>query len=163
MVCSCIVNTPIGEMRASAENGKLSGLWFVGQKYYPAQSHEWPEDGDCPVFGSLRGWLSDYFAGKNPAPAIDLEPGGTDFQKSVWAALLKIPYGTLATYGEIAKQVGCKCARAIGGAVGHNPISILIPCHRVIGSNGDLTGYAGGIGKKEALLSIERARFTVFA
>ena len=155
MIYTCLINSPIGEIRASAENDALTGLWFVGQKYYPPQTEAWISDYDYPVFESLRSWLSDYFAGKCPKQTIKLNPRGTDFQRFVWDTLLKIPYGQLTTYGEIAKRLGCKSARAVGGAVGHNPISILIPCHRVIGSNGSITGYAGGIDKKRVLLQIE--------
>ena len=155
MIYTCLINTNIGEVRASAENGALTGLWFVGQKHYPAQTDSWIESKEYPVFELLRGWLSDYFEGKRPETNIKLNPSGTDFQKSVWEMLLKIPYGQTTTYGEIAKRLNCKSARAVGGAVGHNPISILIPCHRVIGSNGNITGYAGGIDKKRVLLQIE--------
>jgi len=139
----------------SAENGALTGLWFTGQKHYPSQTETWVNDSNYPVFESLRSWLSGYFAGKCPKQTIKLNPHGTDFQRSVWDVLLKIPYGQFTTYGEIAKQLGYKSARAVGGAVGHNPISILIPCHRVIGTNGNITGYAGGVDKKRALLKIE--------
>ena len=156
MIYTCLINTPIGEIRTAAENGALIGLWFTGQKYYPVQVGTWVNNQDYSVFESLRDWLSDYFAGRCPGQAIELNPGGTDFQRSVWEALLRIPYGHVTTYGEIAKQLGCKSARAVGGAVGHNPISILIPCHRVIGSNGNITGYAGGIDKKRALLKMEQ-------
>ena len=156
MTYTCLIKSPIGEIRASAKNGMLTGLWFVGQKYYPVQIDTWINDSNYRVFDLLRSWLSDYFVGGRPKQVIKLNPHGTDFQKSVWNVLLKVPYGQLITYGEIAKQLSCLSARAVGGAVGHNPISILIPCHRVIGSNGGITGYAGGIDKKNALLKIER-------
>lgn len=155
MIYTCLINTPVGETRASAENGALTGLWFTGQKHYPPHTDNWIYNSDDIVFGSLRGWLSDYFAGKRPEQIVKLDMRGTAFQKSVWNALLKIPYGQVAAYGEIAKQLDCRSARAVGGAVGRNPISILIPCHRVIGSKGNITGYAGGVDKKQALLQIE--------
>ena len=156
MIYTCLINTPIGEIRVSAESGALTGLWFIGQKHYPSQIDNWVENTNNPVFESLRGWLLNYFSGKQLELNIELNPGGTDFQKSVWQILLKIPYGQVTTYGEIAKQLNCKSARAVGGAVGRNPISILIPCHRVIGSKGGITGYAGGVDKKRALLQIEQ-------
>jgi methylated-DNA-[protein]-cysteine S-methyltransferase len=130
-------------------------LWFAGQKYGPSRTDAWHEEENYPVFESLRGWLSDYFAGQRPRQQIALKPRGTAFQLSVYDALLKIPYGQLSAYGGIAKHLGCNSARAVGGAIGHNPISILIPCHRVVGANGNITGYAGGIDKKQALLKIE--------
>ena len=92
MIYTCLINTPVGEVRVSAENGALTGLWFVGQKYYPAQTDSWVESKVYPVFELLRGWLSDYFSGKRPELNIELNPSGTDFQKSVWEMLLKIPY-----------------------------------------------------------------------
>ena len=154
---TCLVNTPIGTMRAAAEAEALTGLWFVGQKYYPAWMDSRCDAPEYPVFEPLRNWLTDYFAGKCPKQTIPLSPQGTDFQQSVWELLMKIPQGQVVTYGEIAKQLNCKSAQAVGGAVGHNPISILIPCHRVIGANGGITGYAGGVDKKQSLLKIEKA------
>ena len=155
MIYTCQINTTLGEIVAAAENDALIGLWFIGQKHYPSWINDLPQKHDYPVFDLLRGWLDDYFAGKNPKINITLNPRGTDFQKSVWDALLHIPYGQLTTYGEIAKSLNCVSARAIGGAVGRNPISIIIPCHRVIGASGGITGYAGGIDKKQSLLKIE--------
>ena len=155
MVCTTTIDTPLGKMRAAAENDALTGLWFIGQKYYPGQTAGWTESREHPALESLRVWLVDYFAGKRPEPDAQIAPSGTGFQKSVWDMLTQIPYGQTTTYGEIARRLGCKSARAVGSAVGHNPISILIPCHRVIGSNGSITGYAGGIDKKRALLRLE--------
>ena len=157
----CYLDTPLGKALASAEEGALVGFWFVGQKYYPKNAESWPEKSGAPVFNALQNWLDGYFAGKNPAMGLKCAPRGTSFQKSVWDILLKIPYGKLATYGAIARQLAERegkasmSAQAVGGAVGHNPISLLIPCHRVLGSNGDLTGYAGGLDKKRALLKLE--------
>jgi methylated-DNA-[protein]-cysteine S-methyltransferase len=144
-------------MLASAEHDALTGLWFIGQKYYPKAVDTWTVCQNYAVFQSLRDWLEQYFAGKNLKPVILLNPQGTAFQKTVWEILQKIPYGKTLTYGEIAQQIsGRQAAQAVGGAVGHNPISLLIPCHRVIGSAGSLTGYAGGIEKKKALLEREQ-------
>jgi methylated-DNA-[protein]-cysteine S-methyltransferase len=158
MTYTSTLKTPLGPITAAAENEALTGLWFFNQKFYPSQKAEWIEKSDYPLFKVLDAWLRDYFSGKNPKPDFKLDPRGTVFQKRVWKLLLKIPYGKTSTYGAIANQLGAEkasSARAVGGAVGHNPISILIPCHRVIGSSGKITGYAGGIDKKIALLKLE--------
>jgi methylated-DNA-[protein]-cysteine S-methyltransferase len=158
---TCAINTPLGMMTAAAENEALTGLWFRGQQYFPKQTNEWINRPDYRLFESLRIWLAAYFTGQNPPPSFPLDPRGTDFQRSVWNILLTIPYGGLSTYGKIAKQIAAKkglpsmSAQAVGGAVGRNPISIVIPCHRVVGSDGTLTGYAGGLDKKKALLELE--------
>jgi methylated-DNA-[protein]-cysteine S-methyltransferase len=163
MTYTCAIKTPLGVMTAAAENEALRGLWFAGQKYYPAKTGEWITKPEHPVFIILNRWLAGYFAGNNPPHTFRLDPQGTDFQKSVWEILLTIPYGRVSTYGEIAKRIAARrglssmSAQAVGGAVGHNPVSLLIPCHRVIGAGGSLTGYAGGIDKKKALLLLEHA------
>jgi methylated-DNA-[protein]-cysteine S-methyltransferase len=161
MIYTCKLETPLGVMTAWAGNGALTGLWFISQKYYPERSPGGIEGPDYPLFKDLRIWLNDYFRGINRIPEIRLEPQGTAFQITVWNILLKIPFGQLTTYGAIAREIvrsrglASMSAQAVGGAVGHNPISILIPCHRVIASNGSLTGYAGGLDKKRALLQLE--------
>jgi methylated-DNA-[protein]-cysteine S-methyltransferase len=154
-VFTCSLATPLGKMTASAEDEALTGLWFDGQKYFPDTSG-WQIRDDYPVFKALRAWLVDYFAGKriDPQKLFKLRPQGTEFRQKVWKALLDIPYGRLSSYGAIAKQTGFH-PRAVGGAVGHNPVSLLIPCHRVVGSDGKLTGYAGGLDRKKALLALE--------
>jgi methylated-DNA-[protein]-cysteine S-methyltransferase len=164
-------------MTAAAEEGALTGLWFTGQKYYP-RAGGWTSEPGYPVFEALRKWLAAYFSGQTPPPwenrrllgggvfagALRLNPRGTVFQQAVWDILLAIPYGQVSTYGAIAKQlaaargVSAMSAQAVGGAVGHNPVSILIPCHRVVGSTGNLTGYAGGLDRKKALLQLEGRR-----
>lgn len=160
-IFTCIVKTPLGAMQAAAKDNSLLGLWFMGQKYFPQNAETWIDKPDCPVFTSLKSWLKDYFAGKNPKIQIPLSLRGTDFQQAVWKLLLKIPYGRTTAYGTITERLkagGVKAsAQAVGGAVGHNPISILVPCHRVLGANGSLTGYAGGLEKKQALLELEGA------
>lgn len=164
----CKLDTPLGKAVAATEADALTGFWFVGQKYYPQGTEEWVEDVNRPVFKALRRWLDEYFAGKNPAPSIPLALRGTPFQKSVWEILLRIPYGKLSTYGAIARQVAemrntsSFSAQAVGNAVGHNPISLLVPCHRVVGSNGSLTGYAGGLEKKIKLLELEGVDTSAF-
>lgn len=161
MKYTCTVETPLGTMTAAAEEGALIGLWFIGQKYYPAETAAWITEPDYPVFKALRSHLSRYFAGQNIGHDIVLAPHGSLFRKNVWDLLLKIPFGEIVTYGEIAQAIAragrlaSMSAQAVGGAVGHNPISILIPCHRVVGVNRSLTGYAGGLDKKEALLRLE--------
>jgi methylated-DNA-[protein]-cysteine S-methyltransferase len=161
---TCTVDTPLGSMAAAAEDEALTGLWFTGQKYYPAETAAWIDKPELPVFEKLRSWLGDYFEGKKPRVNFPLNPQGTAFQKSVWEILLQIPCGKVSTYGEIAEQLARKqgaasmSAQAVGGAVGHNPISVLIPCHRVVGADGSLTGYAGGLDKKKYLLKLEGYR-----
>ena len=153
---TCTIETPLGHIKTAAGNDMITGLWFIGQKYFPKEADSWQEKSDYAVFQYLRNWLKDYFAGKNPPVNIPLNPQGTPFQLSVWAELKNIPYSKTLTYGEIALQLNKKQAfQAVGGAVGHNPISILIPCHRVIGADKGLTGYAGGIERKRALLKLE--------
>ena len=149
-------------MQAAAEDNALRGLWFVGQKYFPPGAGAWTAAPDYPVFVALQSWLKDYFSGQNPSiKKIPLAPAGTEFQQAVWKILLEIPSGKTSAYGEIATRLAPDkskgAAQAVGGAVGHNPISLLIPCHRVVGADGNLTGYAGGLEKKRALLELEGA------
>lgn len=149
--------SPVGKITIASDGAAIIGLWIEGQKHFMKKmTPPLAENADLPVFSACKLWLNDYFEGKNPALAgMPLRPSGSDFQEKVWQALLAIPYGKTTTYGQIAKSVGCKSAQAVGGAVGRNPISILIPCHRVIGKDGSLTGYDGGIDKKQVLLKIE--------
>jgi methylated-DNA-[protein]-cysteine S-methyltransferase len=147
-------------MVGAAADGAVTGLWFGDQRYFPSDADKWDENYSYPVLVRLGEWLDEYFKGKNPETDIPLAPQGTEFRQKVWNILLRIPYGQTTTYGEIARQIGtaenpARLARAVGGAVGHNPVSILIPCHRVIGSNRSLTGYAGGLDRKTALLKLE--------
>ncbi len=166
MIYSCTLNTPLGQATATAMDAAITGFWFAGQKYYPTRTQAWIEQPYHPAFAPLRHWLERYFAGENPALGFDLNPSGTPFQKAVWDILLQIPHGKLSTYGTIARQLAesrglaSMSAQAVGNAVGHNPISLLIPCHRVVGSGGSLTGYAGGLDKKESLLRLEQADFS---
>ena len=158
-VFTAIIDTPLGTIQAAADDKGLRGLWFTGQKYFPSDTKAWLNEPDHLVFVSLKEWLKDYFASKKPKTLVPLAPAGSDFRQAVWKELLKIPYGKTTTYGAIASllvSAGRKAAaQAVGGAVGHNPISILIPCHRVLGADGSLTGYAGGLEKKRALLELE--------
>lgn len=145
----------LGEMRLCCDGTYLTAVTFAGQKY---EKLHIPEDavlGHHPVLEQTKIWLSQYFSGSVPdfLPPMDLK--GSEFQKRVWTLLLEIPYGKTVTYGELAKKLGCKSAQAVGSAVGRNPISVLIPCHRVVGADGSLTGYAGGVEKKEFLHNLE--------
>lgn len=148
------IPSPLGTLTACSCGEAITGLYLPAQKP-DLKGH--PAD-DLPVFGLLRHWLEDYFCGLAPDPGtIPMAPQGTDFQKKVWQLLLTIPYGCHTSYGAIAKQISPgMSAQAVGGAVGRNPISILIPCHRVLGADGSLTGYAGGLESKRFLLELER-------
>lgn len=151
-----IYDSPIGKLLLTAENGALTGLYMEGQKFYPdnAEKEGTREDGD-PVLILTKTWLDLYFAGEKPLFTPPLSPKGTDFQLLVWSALSEIPYSQTVTYGELARYLGMNSPRAVGNAVGRNPISIIVPCHRVIGKNGALTGYAGGTERKAYLLRLE--------
>ena len=148
-------DSPLGEIVLAADGDALIGLWFAGQAHFGAGLQR-PEEGDCAVLREARAWLDTYFAGKAPAALPKISPRGTAFQQRVWQALLQIPRGETVTYGALAAKLGSH-ARAVGGAVGRNPISILIPCHRVVGADGSLTGYAGGTERKRRLLELEGA------
>jgi len=155
--------SPMGKITLASDGVNLAGLWFVGQKYYgDSISEKMAKNNDIPVFAAARNWLDRYFAGEKPAISeLPLAAAGGKFRQKVWSILCDIPYGEVTTYGAIAKKMAAKMnkksmsSQAVGGTVGHNPISIIIPCHRVVGSNGGLTGYAGGIGIKIKLLKLE--------
>ena len=150
--------SPLGSILLAADQNGLTGLWFVGQKYFPSFSDGDFFENETPVLTEAKHWLSLYFSGKEPDFLPSLHPQGSSFRQAVWNVLLTIPRGQTMTYGEIARRLNVRSAQAVGGAVGHNPISILIPCHRVVGSDGSLTGYAGGLARKEWLLHLEGAR-----
>lgn len=156
------INSPLGTLTAASDGTNLTGLWIDSQKYFAATLEDETLEQELLVFEQVHVWLDCYFSGKEPAFTPPLLPKGSDFRQAVWNILLTIPYGSLITYGQIAAQLAMETgkkvsAQAVGGAVGHNPISILIPCHRVVGTNGSLTGYAGGIDKKIYLLQMEKA------
>lgn len=163
MVYKTYYKSPIGNITIASDGENIVGLWIQNQKYYAATvSGEMIENNILPIFTKAKEWLDQYFAGRKPNISdLPLAPNGGEFRRIVWNTLCEIPYGELITYGEIAKKVAKKMnkksmsGQAVGGAVGHNPISIIIPCHRVVGANGSLTGYAGGINKKIALLELE--------
>lgn len=151
--------SPLGEILLSANNESLSGLWFHDQKYVPESFKPTDDSESSIILNSTLDWLQQYFGGQAPHhQALNVQPLGTEFQQRVWQALLTIPNGETTTYAELAQSIDKpKAVRAVGTAVGRNPISLFIPCHRVIGSNGSLTGYAGGLERKEALLNLEGA------
>lgn len=152
-------SSPIGQLSLMADEQDLLGAWFIGQKYenrgyenalYLAETN--------PILDAAVGWLDVYFAGEESSVFPYLNPKGTDFQKKVWEQLKTIPLGQTSSYGQLAMELKCRSAQAVGGAVGKNPLSIFIPCHRVLGTDGSLTGYAGGLERKSWLLKHERRR-----
>lgn len=151
-------SSPAGEILLAANDNGLTGLWFYGAKYFAADLEDARTEELTPVLRQTLRWLDTYFSGSEPDFMPPLELHGSDFRRRVWAELAKIPYGETVTYGEIAKKLGVKSAQAVGGAVGHNPVSIIVPCHRVLGADGSLTGYAGGTDKKARLLELERGK-----
>ena len=161
LVAQARLDSPLGPITVAATAKGLAGLWFDAQKHHPGDLDAQTDSNNTHIM-AMRRWLDAYWAGRDPSPrdvALDLH--GTPFQRAVWQALLGIPLGRTKTYGEIAAQVGHGAvARATGTAVGRNPVSILVPCHRVIGANGSLTGYAGGLPRKEKLLQHEGVLLT---
>lgn len=164
MIYTTHYDSPIGRFLLAERDGALTGLWMEGQKYFlgSVKEEEMEERGDSQVLKDTKKWLDCYFKGEKPsARELPLKPEGSDFRRKVWKILCDIPYGQVTTYKEISKtaaaDLGLKSmsAQAVGGAVGHNPISVIIPCHRVVGTDGSLTGYAGGIDKKIKLLTLE--------
>lgn len=161
--------SPLGPLWLAEQDGALRGLWFRGQKYEGGSLFSQPPavNSPPPLLTETARWLDEYFAGKNPdVSALPLAPAGSDFRQAVWQLLREIPYGQTTTYGALAAELARRTGRAkfsaqaVGGAVGHNPLSLLIPCHRVLGQGGLLTGYAGGLNKKAWLLTHEGASFT---
>ena len=161
MVYTCHYRSLMGGILLAADEVGLTGLWFDGEKYFADNLPAEHIQRETPILAEGKRWLDVYFTGREPDFMPPLHPIGSAFRQSVWEILLQIPYGQTTTYGEIARQLAEKrglarmSAQAVGGAVGHNEISIIIPCHRVIGANGSLTGYAGGIHKKVKLLELE--------
>lgn len=152
------MDSPVGLLTLAGENGRLMHLRMVDQTYEPNRDDWTPDDN---AFPDVIEQLEAYFAGDRTEFELELDLLGTEFQRRVWAALLTIPYGETRSYGEIARQIGAPGAfRAVGLANGHNPIGIIVPCHRVIGSNGSLTGYGGGLDRKKALLEMEKSRIS---
>lgn len=153
-----LIPSPLGNILLSADEIGLTGLWFEGEKYYADALPREHIERETPVLTDTKRWLDVYFTGREPDFTPPLHPAGSPFRQAVWQLLLEIPYGQTTTYGALAKRLGGvhMSAQAVGGAVGHNPISIIVPCHRVVGANGSLTGYAGGLDRKIRLLEIEQ-------
>lgn len=157
-------HSPLGPIMMASDGEALSGLWFVGQKYFADGIEGEYTEKSLPIFDEVIRWLDIYFKGHEPGftPLILMKT--TSFRKAVWEVMLTIPYGKTMTYGEIANVIAKKrniskmSSQAVGGAVSHNPISLIIPCHRIVGADGSLTGYAGGIDKKRQLLELEKAK-----
>ncbi|MDL2319129.1 methylated-DNA--[protein]-cysteine S-methyltransferase [Eubacteriales bacterium OttesenSCG-928-A19] len=168
MYYASLYPSPIGIMTLASDGESLVGLWNEGQKYHGGTIPEaMVSRDDVPVFEAAKRWLDSYFKGERPSPSdLRIAPIGSGFRQSVWQMLCQIPYGEVTTYGEIAERMAAEMNRssmssqAVGGAVGHNPISVIIPCHRVVGAGGSLTGYAGGIDMKIKLLTLEGADMT---
>ena len=163
MIYTTHYKSPLGDILLDSKNNKLIGLWIEEEKYYLSDLKDEIKEEEKEILEKTKYWLDRYFKGEKPSiDELDLSPLGSDFRKRVWKILCEIPYGEVITYKDIAdtiaKQKGLKkmSSQAVGGAVGHNPISIIIPCHRVVGTNGSLTGYAGGIDKKVYLLKHEK-------
>ena len=168
MTCIQHYRSPLGGILLTADEDGLTGLWFDGQKYYADTLPPDAAEEETPALTAAKRWLDVYFTGRQPTFMPPLHPIGSPFRQAVWQLLLQIPYGQTTTYGAIARQLAAGqglpsvSAQAVGGAVGHNRISILIPCHRVVGTGGSLTGYAGGIDKKIQLLTWEHTDMSGF-
>lgn len=170
MYYSTTYSSPIGTITLACYDDKIVGLWTEGQKYHGDTIPEaMIENNDVPVFAAAKKWLDRYFAGERPDIAeLPLAPIGGEFRQAVWQILREIPYGKVITYGDIAKKIAVRrglakmSSQAVGGAVGHNPISIIVPCHRVVGANGSLTGFSGGIKMKMKLLELEGVDMSSF-
>ena len=156
MTAICYYESPLGGITLAGEGDALTGLWIDGQAHFGSTVGAQPEKRRLPVFDDACRWLDVYFSGRIPDFTPKLNLCGTPFQRTVWQALLAIPYGETITYGELAGRISCPSARAVGGAVGRNPVSLIVPCHRVIGAGGSLTGYAGGLQLKKELLQLEK-------
>ena len=156
------VASPLGEITLRSDGEALTGLWFADDKHYGAKDIAGAALADLDVFMQAEEWLAKYFAGREPKVSVPLKLQGSEFQMQVWRLLQDIPYGRLVTYGDIAKKIAAQksvarmSAQAVGGAVGHNPLCIIVPCHRVVGANGSLTGYGGGMWRKVRLLELEK-------
>ncbi|MBQ8703593.1 MAG: methylated-DNA--[Bacteroidales bacterium] len=169
MVYSAHYHSPLGDITLASDGSAIVGLWFDGQKHFGStlgtkseeqriENRATQPEVTQPLLSACR-WLDEYFSGREPGFTPPMSFRGTVFQQRVCEALLAIPYGQTVTYGELARRLGCRSAQAVGGAVGRNPISIIVPCHRVVGADGSLTGYAGGLDRKRALLQLERKNY----
>ena len=156
------VPSPLGSILLVASGDALCGLYFGDQKYFPGIDGTWQQDESRPVLRAARRQLDEYFAGSRKRFDVPLAPNGTPFQRDVWNAIAQVPWGETSTYSALALRVGhAGSARAVGAATGRNPLCIIVPCHRIVGSNGSLTGYAGGLERKQKLLALERSSFAL--
>lgn len=168
MLYTSYYNSPLGKIMLAADEEGLTGIWLENQKYYAGGLKEKTVNREVDILKEAKRWLDIYFSGREPGFTPHIHMVGSDFRKTVLNILLEIPYGHTMTYGDIARRIAAEkgiakmSAQAVGGAVGHNPISIIIPCHRVVGTNGSLTGYAGGIDKKVQLLTLENVDMSLF-
>ena len=168
MIYTCKYKSPLGEILLAADEIGLTGLWFEGQKYFANTLPDERISQETEILSEAKKWLDIYFSGEKPTFTLPLHPAGSTFRQAVWQILSEIPYGQTITYGEIASKIAERenishmSAQAVGGAVGHNEISIIIPYHRVVGTYGSLTGYAGGIDRKISLLKLEHADMSRF-
>lgn len=152
----CRCDTRLGPVRLAARGGALIGLWFDGQKHDVPPGADWQQSQDDPLLNEAARQVRDYLDGRRRAFDLPLAPEGTAFQQSVWRAIAKVPVGRTATYRDLARRIGRPTSvRAVGAAVGRNPLSVVVPCHRIVGSDGSLTGYAGGLDRKRELLALE--------
>ena len=168
MIYTYKYKSPLGRILLAADEVGITGLWFEGQKYFGNTLPDKHIPQETEILTEAKKWLDIYFSGEKPTFTPPLHPAGSTFRQAVWQILSEIPYGQTITYGEIASKIAERenishmSAQAVGGAVGHNEISIIIPCHRVVGTNGSLTGYAGGIDRKISLLKLEHADMSRF-
>jgi methylated-DNA-[protein]-cysteine S-methyltransferase len=150
------IQTPLGTLLATADNDVLTGLYYEGGRHAPKAAREWTEDASCAPLKACAAQIADYLGGKRHDFDLPVAPSGTKFQQRVWREIARIPFGSTITYAELAKRAGSPgSARAAGAATGRNPLSIIVPCHRVVGTSGSLTGYAGGLDRKAKLLRLE--------
>ena len=158
-----LYESPQGQMLLTATERGIAGVYFAGQKYFPKDESEWSRDGRNTLLRQARGELIEYFAGTRKRFEVALDPSGTPFQRAVWKAISGVAYGETITYGELARRAGAAGrARAAGAATGRNPIGIIVPCHRIVGADGSLTGYAGGLERKRALLALEAGELPLY-
>ena len=151
--------SPLGALLLGSDGEALTGVWFDGQRYQPSMGAEWQRRSDLAALNSAARELAEYFAGERTAFGLTLAPSGTPFQRAVWNTIASVPYGETIAYRDLAERVGQpRAIRAAGAATGRNPWSIIIPCHRIVGADGSLTGYAGGLERKRALLALERTK-----
>jgi methylated-DNA-[protein]-cysteine S-methyltransferase len=159
-----LYESPQGQILLAASDAGIAGVYFSGQKYFPKNEAQWSRDAENGLLRQAKRELAEYFAGTRKRFEVALDPSGTPFQKAVWRAISRVAYGETISYGELARRAGAAGrARAAGAATGRNPIGIIVPCHRIVGADGSLTGYAGGLARKRALLALEAGEIALLA